>query len=127
MARYLPLLGHILIGLVGVVLCLAGVLKLVGVGAEDMVEGLEKARLIQHQTTISITAIVCGGLLLTPMTRRLGYLMASAYWGGAIVAHMTYDDSPAMPAAFMAMLCCGIFLVEKQQRASREAASGSDS
>lgn len=108
----LPLIGKTLTGLVGVVLVLAGVLKLINVGAEDMVEGLHKAHLVQHQTLISITAIVCGSLLLIPLTRRFGWLMASAYWGGAIVAHMTYDDTVIMPAAFMILLCVGIFMTE---------------
>ena len=108
----LLLAGKILTGLVAVVLVLAGVLKLINVGAEDMVEGLKKAHLDQHQTLISVTAIACGILLLVPLTRRIGWLMASAYWGGAIVAHMTYNDSVIMPASFMAMLCAGIAMTE---------------
>ena len=101
------LVGRILVGLVAVVLILAGALKLVNVGADDMVEGLEKAQLIQHKTLISVTAIACGTLLLIPLTRCFGLLMATAYWGGAIVAHLTYNDSVVMPAAFLAVLWIG--------------------
>lgn len=108
--------GILLTGLVGVVLILAGVLKLINVGADDMIEGLKKAHLDQHQTLISITAIVCGALLLIPTTRRFGWLMASAYWGGAIVAHMTYNDSVMMPASFMTILCVGIVMTELGSR-----------
>ena len=103
--------------MVGVVLILAGVLKLVGVGAEDMVEGLEKAHLIQHVTVISVLAIGCGALLLISRTRLLGLLMATAYWGGAIVAHMTYDDSILMPAVFQAVLWIGAVLAYKPWQA----------
>ena len=78
------IISNILIGVVAVVLILAGTLKLGGIGAEDMVQGLEKARLIQHLTLVSILSIACGILLLIPMTKRLGFLMASSYWGGAI-------------------------------------------
>lgn len=112
----LLLIGKTLTSLVGIVLVLAGVLKLVNVGAEDMVEGLKKASLHQHQTLISITAIACGILLLLPVTRRFGWLMASAYWGGAIVAHMTYNDSVIMPASFMALLCIGVCMTELSNR-----------
>ena len=105
--RFLVLASNILVGVVGVVLILAGALKLIGIGAEDMVEGLEKARLIQHVSVISLTAIACGVLLLLPVTRKAGILAASAYWGGAIVAHMTYDDSVIMPACFQAILWIG--------------------
>ncbi|MEM1227463.1 MAG: DoxX family protein [Planctomycetota bacterium] len=102
--------GSVLVGLVAVVLILAGTLKLIGAGADDMVEGLEKARLIQHLPLISIAAIVCGVLLLIPPTRPLGLLMASSYWGGAIVAHLTYNDSLVMPAAFLLILWLGSLL-----------------
>ncbi|MEM6777547.1 MAG: DoxX family protein [Planctomycetota bacterium] len=106
----LRLSGSVLVGLVAVVLILAGTLKLIGAGADDMVEGLEKARLIQHLPLISIAAIACGVFLLIPPTRPLGLLMASAYWGGAIVAHLTYNDSFGMPAAFLLILWLGSLL-----------------
>lgn len=95
---------------VGIVLILAGLLKLIGVGADDMVEGLEKANLIQHLIFISVTAIVCGIALLVPQTRQAGILLATAYWGGAIVAHLTYNDSFVMPGSFLAILWLGVFL-----------------
>lgn len=104
----LQLAGQVVLGLVGVVLILAGVLKLLNVGAEDMLEGLEKARLAQHTTLISCTAIVCGVLLLLPRIQWFACLMASSYWGGAIVAHLTYDDSVLMPASFLAFLWLGV-------------------
>lgn len=102
--------GLVLIGLVAVVLVLAGTLKLINVGAEDMLEGLKKAHLDQHTTLISVTAIVCGVLLLLPRIRPFAWLMASSYWGGAIVAHLTYNDSVLMPAAFLAVLWLGVGL-----------------
>lgn len=106
----LNLASNILYCLVAIVLILAGALKLVGVGAEDMVEGLEKAHLIQHLQLISLTAIVCGVLLLIPVSRQFGLLMSTAYWGGAIVAHLTYNDAVIMPAAFLALLWLGALL-----------------
>jgi hypothetical protein len=95
---------------VALVLILAGALKLAELGAEDMVEGLKKASLIQHVTLISVTAIVCGMLLLIPQTAALGLLMSTAYWGGAIVAHLTYNDSVMMPAVFLSLLWAGHWL-----------------
>ena len=100
-------------GLVAVVLLLAGALKLANAGAEDMLEGLEKASLLQHKTLISVTAIVCGAVLLIPQTIWFGLLMATAYWGGAIVAHLTYNDSIAMPAVFLGVLWIGAGLTAR--------------
>jgi uncharacterized membrane protein YphA (DoxX/SURF4 family) len=118
--KKLKLAGTILICLVGIVLVLAGVLKLIGVGAEDMVEGLKKANLIQHQMLISITAILCGTLLMIPQTRGIGVLMATAYWGGAIVAHLTYNDSIVMPAVFQGLLWVGVLLAPAAPRSVPE-------
>lgn len=109
-ARAMRVAGAGLLYLVSGVLILAGVLKLVNVGAEDMLEGLEKAGLLQHTTLISVLAIGCGVLLLIPRTTGFGLLASSGYWGGAIVAHLTYDDSPAMPAAFLVLLWIGAAL-----------------
>lgn len=102
--------GNVLVRLIGVVLVLAGVLKLVNFGADDMLEGLAKAQLIQHKTLISCLAIGCGILLLVPRTTHLGLLMSTAYWGGAIVAHMTYNDSVVMPAVFLSVTWLGHWL-----------------
>ena len=114
------LLRYGLVWLVAVVLILAGILKLVNFGAEDMVEGLKKANLIQHQQLISVIAIACGILLLLPITRKLGWLMSTAYWGGAIVAHMTYNDAVIMPAAFLALLWIGIVVDVRFERGESE-------
>ncbi len=112
MRRTQRTIGVVLTSVVAIVLLLAGVLKLLNVGADDMIDGLKKASLDQHMQLISVTAIVCGALLLVPQTRRIGILAASAYWGGAMVAHLTYDDSVLMPAVFQAMLWIGAFLIE---------------
>ncbi|MEM6691730.1 MAG: hypothetical protein AAF664_20040 [Planctomycetota bacterium] len=109
-SKKLRIASQALIGMVGVVLVLAGTLKLINVGADDMLEGLRNARLIQHTNLISITAIICGVLLLVPLSRPFGVLMSTAYWGGAIVAHLTYDDSAIMPAFFLTVLWLGVFI-----------------
>ncbi len=123
--RYLGIAGQVLVGAVAIVLVLAGVLKLVNVGAEDMVEGLAKANLLQHKTLISVTAIVCGALLLLPRIWPLGVLMSTAYWGGAIVAHLTYNDSVAMPAVFLALLWLGVGIrARRYQQVATEKGEG---
>ena len=84
---------------------------MLNIGAEDMIEGLEKAGLIEYQTLISITSLLCGILLLIPPIWKFGLLMSSAYWGGAIVCHLTYDDSVLMPAVFLGLLWLGAGLL----------------
>lgn len=118
--------GRVVVSLVGVVLILAGLLKFLNLGAEDMLEGLEKASLLQHRTLISSTAIVCGVLLLLPPVWKFGLLMASSYWGGAIVAHLTYNDSVLMPAVFLIVMWLGAALLASGESAPPAEPSNSD-
>ena len=89
--RYHAIVGRVLVGGIGIVLMLAGVLKLLNVGAEDMLEGLAKANLLQHKTLISVTAIVCGGLLLLPRIRTLEAPVDHGP-GGRLQKHRWHDD-----------------------------------
>ena len=93
----------------GTILFLAGFLKLINVGAEEMIEGLENANLLKYRIPISILSVFCGILLVVPKLSTIGILFATAYWGGAIVAHLTYDDSFLMPAVFLGIIWVGAY------------------
>ena len=90
------LIGRSILIFSGIILFLAGFLKLINVGAEDMIEGLDKAGLLKLRFPISIISIFCGVLLIIPKASIVGVLFASAYWGGAIVAHLTYSLTDAI-------------------------------
>ena len=121
------LIGRSLLTIVAIVLILAGVLKIGNVGADDMLQGFEKASLLQHRTLISAAAIVCGLLLLIPQVWQFGLLMASSYWGGAIVAHLTYNDSVIMPAVFLIIMWLGAGLIAYANETDQLANSTTDS
>ncbi len=111
--KILHRIGRTLIYIVAIVLILAGSLKLIGIGADDMLEGLKKARLDGYRIPISLLSISCGLLLIIRPIWKLGLLMSSAYWGGAMVAHLTYDDSFLMPATFLGLLWLGALLFSR--------------
>ena len=117
-------MGRVLICIVAVVLMLAGSLKLIGVGAEEMLEGLQKARLDGYRVPISLLSICCGLLLLIRLVWKWGLLMSSSYWGGAFVAHLTYDDSFLMPAMFLGTLWLGASLFYCNDDRSRKQRGG---
>ncbi len=94
-------IGWVLVSLVAISLILAGAGKVFGFAPEDVTKGLEEANLKDDQILIGIGGMMTGLLLLIPKTASLGLLLASSYWGGAIVAHMVRDDSYAMPAGFL--------------------------
>ena len=105
----IKLIGKSVLIFSGIILFLAGFLKLINVGAEDMIEGLENANLLKYRIPISILSIFCGILLVVPKLSVIGIFFATAYWGGAIVAHLTYDDSFFMPAVFLGIIWVGAY------------------
>ena len=83
----------VLIILAGIVLILVGLLKLLSPGAEDMPEELDRARLLQHKTLISVTAVVWG----SPVAGSTG--LESLNFGGVGLLERrhrcSYDDAAA--------------------------------
>ena len=103
------LIGRSILIFSGTILFLAGFLKLINVGAEEMIEGLENANLLKYRIPISVLSVFTGILLVVPKLSTIGILFATAYWGGAIVAHLTYDDSFLMPAVFLSVIWVGTY------------------
>ena len=55
----------------------------------------------EHLVMLGIGELVTAVLFLIPMTLPIGALLQSAYWGGAIAAHLT-DGTPFVgPAIFL--------------------------
>lgn len=100
-AKLRTIAGWVLISLVGAILILAGAAKLFGLAPVDVVETLTKAHLIDYAKLIGARAMVTGVLLMVPATSSVGLLFASAYWGGAIVTHLTIGDSFLPPAILL--------------------------
>jgi DoxX-like protein len=53
---------------------------------------------------IAVLEIASGLLFLVPRTRALGLLLASAYMGGAMAAHLSHGESMLQPAVILALL-----------------------
>lgn len=107
MARIRIVAGWIVLVLVAGVMLLAGSGKLFGFAPEEVTKGLEESRLKDDMLLVGIAEVVSAILLLIPRTWSLGILLTSAFWGGAIVAHLAKDDSFAIPAMFLALAWVG--------------------
>jgi len=105
--------GWLLVCLVGAMMVFAGAGKAFGFAPPDIVEGLKKAGALHDQIQlIGAGAMVTGILLIFPYTFSLGVLLASSYWGGAIVTHMVQGESYALPAGLLLATWIGAFLKE---------------
>jgi hypothetical protein len=63
-----------------------------------------------QMTMIGFGELLCVVLLLVPRTLPFGILMVSAYWGGAIVIHMSSGQSYFLPSILLVLSWAGYVL-----------------
>lgn len=102
--------GWVLVSLVSAVLAFAGAGKLFGFAPPEIVEALTKAGIGDRIPLIGTGALVTGLLLFIPRTASLGVLLASSYWGGAILFHFVAGGSFLPPAVLLVMTWAGTAL-----------------
>lgn len=90
--------GWVLGGLFALFMAFSAFGKIAGGPA---VEGLIALGLGDLVLLIGIGELATAILFLIPVTLSAGAFLQSAYWGGAIVAHMTAGISYAFPAALL--------------------------
>lgn len=73
-------------------------------GGEDVVAMFTKGGIDDWRTIIGIGEIVSAILFVVPATQRFGTWLLSAYFGGAIMYHMTIGESIMVPAAFLIII-----------------------
>lgn len=103
-------IGWLLVLLVGGLMVFAGIGKATGNAPPDVAEGLATVGLTPWMTTIGCGAMATGVLLILPWTSSVGVLLASSYWGGAIVTHMSLGDSIMPPSVLLALSWIGTTL-----------------
>lgn len=89
-------IGWILAGVLTLLMVFSAFGKFTGNVAPLIAMGLGE-RLVMLGIGELITAV----LFLLPVTLPVGVLLQSAYWGGAIAAHMVADTPFAAPAIFL--------------------------
>ena len=110
MKKTCHIVGWVILVLVAGIMLLAGSGKVFGFAPEEVVKGLDESRLKDQMRLIGIAEMVSAILLLIPRTWSIGILLASSFWGGEIVSHMTKDDSYHVPAILLLMTWVGTFL-----------------
>lgn len=112
MTKYRRAAGWTLVTVVAVIMLFAAAGKLFGFAPERVMDQLESYGLADDVPIIAFAEIVSALLLLVPRTASLGTLMASSFWGGAIVAHLTGNDdfSAVTPAVLLVLTWAGSWL-----------------
>lgn len=92
----------ILTTLIALVFVASSISKLIG--AQEVVETVEKWGLRDHLMLIGIGELVSAVLFFIPLTSSLGLLLLSAYLGGAIATHMQNGEPYIIPAVLLVVL-----------------------
>jgi hypothetical protein len=103
--------GFVLHALVTLPMVVAGVGKAFHVAPGRVLSMFQTTfHLDQQMTMIGLGELLCVVLLLWPRTLRFGILMVSAYWGGAIVIHMSSGQSYVLTSVLLVMSWAGYWL-----------------
>lgn len=102
--------GWAILTLLAGVMIFAGTMKLIGQGpAEQMADG----PIANYIQLIAIGEIATALLLLIPRTQSLGVLLASSFWGGAIMYHMMNEEPYGVPALLLILSWLGAYLRDR--------------
>lgn len=100
----------ILMALPSIMLVMSAVMKLSH--AQQIVDGFSKSALINYINLIGVIELISVVLLWIPKTYKIGFLLLTAYLGGAISIELSGGQFPTA-AVFLAILWIGIYLKDK--------------
>jgi len=93
--------------LIGVALLASAVNKLRG-GTDDFMLGIGFTE--SHIMSIAILEIICAALMLFPKTNKVGFLLVTAYLGGAIAIELLSGKGILVGVAFQTINWIGHYL-----------------
>lgn len=89
----------VLTGLLTAMLLMSAAAKFM---APEMAANFEKWGLGDWRVIIAVGEIVSALLFLVPLTHRVGLLLLSSYFGGAIMIHLSHGEPFTAPALILA-------------------------
>ena len=96
-----------------VVLLMGGVMKLVDAEPDSVMDFLNKAGFEGSVKLLGIAGLVCAALFIWPKTHKIGFLLASCYFSGALAIELAGGMSP-LSAVFLVLMWIGMFLGNKE-------------
>jgi hypothetical protein len=91
---------------------MGGVMKLIGAEPESVVQFLTKAGFGSCIKVLGLTELLIAALILYPKTNKIGFLLASCYFGGALSIELAAGEPP-FSAIFLVLLWISMFLENK--------------
>ena len=78
-----------------------------------MVEGLAKYGVAEYITVLGIMEIVFGVLFIIPATMKLGFILTSCYFAGAMAAELSHGGITISPVIPLVVLWIAAFIRDK--------------
>jgi len=102
----------IITGLISAMIIMSGVMKLTG--GEQVVTGLTKVGAIDYIMLLGTMEIVFTALFLFPKTMKIGFLLVTCYFAGAIATDLTHSNPWINPAVLLAIVWVAAFMRDRQ-------------
>ena len=95
----------------GLLIALSGAMKLAG--SAKLVEAMSALGVGRYVPLLGAMEIVFAALFVIPATSRLGFILASCYFAGAIATELSHDELKVNPFIPMALLWIGAFIRDR--------------
>jgi hypothetical protein len=103
----------VLIGIPAMVLIIGGMMKILKREPEMVMQFLTKAGFGDYITFLGVAEIFIAGVLIYPKTNKLGFLLATGYFGGAFSMEIS-GSQPTGSVLFLVILWIGMFLKNRE-------------
>jgi hypothetical protein len=106
-------LSIILMAIPSFILIMGGVMKLIDAEPESVMQFLTKVGFGNFIKAIGLTEISIAVLYLFPKTNKIGFLLASCYFSGALAIEIS-AGAPPFSAIFIALVWISMFLKNRE-------------
>jgi hypothetical protein len=102
----------VLIAIPTLVLVMGGVMKVIGKEPESVMQFLTQAGFGTYIIPLGLAELIIAVLLIFSKTTKIGFLLASSYFGGALCLEIS-GGQPTASAVFLTILWIGMFLKDR--------------
>ncbi|MCE6992012.1 DoxX family protein [Dyadobacter sp. CY323] len=106
------IVATVLIAIPTLVLIIGGLLKILNKEPESVMQFLTEAGFGNYILLLGLGELIIAALLIYPKTIKIGFLLASSYFGGALCLEIS-GGQPPVSAVFLTILWVGMFLKEQ--------------
>ncbi len=101
-------IAWILTAIAGLIIASSGIAKLAG--APPIVEGLTKMGLINYIQLLAAMELVFTALFIFPKTSKIGFLLITCYFAGALATDLSHGNSIVAPIVILVLVWVAAFL-----------------